>query len=140
MNAPSDKGQNKSSHSRAQVSSSHVLPPRLPGSRSGPVPWQPSARGGEFSQPGIDSKNILNDLNCHQDVRLVMALQISKFQMKMFWRGLGSIVIFPHFSDSNSWFFWFLHLIFFSQCIEVAQNPVGSSSHHVSGLLCSRHF
>lgn len=84
MNAPSHKGQNKFSHSRAQLSSSHVIPARSPSSRSGRVPQQPSARGGEFSEPGIDSKNILNDLNCHQDVGLVMALQISKFQMKMF--------------------------------------------------------
>lgn len=140
MNAPSHKGQNKFSHSRAQLSSSHVIPPRSPSSRSGRVPQQPSARGGEFSEPGIDSKNILNDLNRHQDAGLVMALQISKFQMETFWRGPGSIVVFPHFSDSNSWFFWFLHLIFFSQCIYIAQNPVGSSSHHVCGLLCPRRF
>lgn len=117
MNAPSHKGQNEFSLSRSELSSSHVIPPRSPGSGSGRVPQQPSARGGEFSEPGIDSKNILNDLNCHQDVALGMALQISKFQMKTFWRGLGSIIIFPHFSDSNSWFFCFLHLIFLSQCI-----------------------
>lgn len=87
MNAPSHKGQNKFSHSRAQLSSSYFIPRRSPSSRSGQVPQQPSARGGEFSEPGIDSKNILNDLNRHQDVRLVMALQISKFQIKMFWGG-----------------------------------------------------
>lgn len=119
MNAPSHEGQNKFSPSRSELSSPHVIPPRSPGSGSGSgrVPQQPSARGGEFSEPGIDSKNILKDLNCHQDVGLGMALQISKFQMKTFWRGLGSIIIFPHFSDSNSWVFCFLHLIFFSKCI-----------------------
>lgn len=88
MNAPSHKRQNEFSHSRAQLSSSRVISPRSPSSCSGRVPQQPTARGGEFSEPGIDSKNILNDLNRHQDVRLVMALQISKFQMKLFWRGL----------------------------------------------------
>ncbi|KAI1234419.1 hypothetical protein IHE44_0003469 [Lamprotornis superbus] len=43
-------------------------------SRSGRVPRQPSARGGEFSKLGIDSKNILNDLNRHQDVGLIFAI------------------------------------------------------------------
>lgn len=109
MNAPSHQGQNKFSPSRSELSSSRVVPPHSPGSGPGRVPQQPSARGGEFSEPGIDSKNILNDLNCHQDVGLGMALQISKFQIKTFWWGLGSIIIFPCFSDSNSWVFWFFY-------------------------------
>lgn len=88
MNALSHEGQNKFSHTRSELSSSHVIPPCSPGSGSGRVPQQPSARGGEFSEPGTDSKNILNDLNCHQDVGLGMALQISKFQMKTFFGGV----------------------------------------------------
>lgn len=63
----------------------NVIPPSSPNSRFGQVPQQLSARGGEFSEPGIDSKNILNDLNCHQDVGLAMAPQITKFQIKPTW-------------------------------------------------------
>lgn len=81
INAPSHKGQKKFSQ-RAKMSNYYVIPPGSPNSHSGRVPQQLSARGGEFSEPGIDSKNILNDLNCHQDVGLAMALQISKFQIK----------------------------------------------------------
>ncbi|KAF2987655.1 hypothetical protein EK904_006030 [Melospiza melodia maxima] len=72
MNAVSHQGQNEFSPSRSELSSSHVVPPRSPGSGPGRVPQQPSARGGEFSEPGIDSKNILNDLNCHQDCQAVV--------------------------------------------------------------------
>lgn len=81
MSIPSHKGQKKCGH-RAKLSSSCVIPHSSSNSSSGPVPQQLSARGGEFSEPGIDSKNILNDLNCHQDVGPAMALQISKFQIK----------------------------------------------------------
>lgn len=116
VNAPSHKGQNKFSHSRTELSSSHVIPLRSPGSGSGRVPQQPSARGGEFSEPGIDSKNILNDLNCHQDVGLGMALQISKFQMKTFWRALGSIIMyhFSFFLEVSSYFIFLIVTLGFS--------------------------
>lgn len=53
-----------------------------PGARPGWLPRGLSARGRRFSEPGIDSKNILNGLNCHQDVGLEVVLQISKFRVE----------------------------------------------------------
>lgn len=105
IRAPSHKGQEKCGH-RAKLSSFCVIPCSSPYSSSGPMPQQLSARGGEFFEPGIDSKNILNDLNCHQDVGPVMALQISKFQIKPIWLFEGSLEI------SLPYFFFTVTLIF----------------------------